>query len=284
MDANTPLDDLGLSSLDRIQLMMDLEQRTGTALSENRSSPVRGTIGDLTRVQPAVAEESLEFPEWNRFHAARWLRHIALPGLILPLARIFAWIAVDGLENLLAVEPPVIFASNHQSHFDEPAILSALPPKWRYRVAPAMAKEFFDAHFHPAGYPWRKRFTSGLNYFLAALVFNAFPLPQRETGAREALRYAGDLASDGNCILIFPEGKRTDAGEILAFQPGVGMLAARLHVPVVPVRIEGLHRILHKSARFPTPGRVRIKFGAQLRLEGDDYATLAKQIEAVGKL
>jgi long-chain acyl-CoA synthetase len=282
IDLNTSLNDLALSSLDRIQLMMELEQRTGTALSESQFASAR-TIGDLTRLQPAVAEEAFDFPdafpEWNRSNPARWLRRIALPGLILPLARIFAWIKADGLENLRAVEPPVIFASNHQSHFDVPAILCALPPHWRYRVAPAMAKEFFEAHFHPANYPRHKRFTNSLNYYLAALVFHAFPLPQREAGAREALRYAGDLASDGNCILIFPEGKRTDAGEILPFQPGVGMLAARLRVPVVPVRIEGLERVLHKSAKFPTPGRARVKFGPPLRLEGDDYAALAKQIE-----
>ncbi len=148
-----------------------------------------------------------------------------------------------------------------------------------------MAKEFFDVHFHPAKYPWHDRFTSGLNYYLSALVFHAFPLPQREAGAREALRYAGDLASDGYCILIFPEGKRTDAGEILPFQPGVGMLAARLRVPVIPVRITGLEHVLHKSAKFPTPGRVSVKFGRPLRFDGDDYAAFATQIEdAVRKL
>ena len=93
------------------------------------------------------------------------------------------------------------------------------------------------------------------------------------------MRYAGDLAADGSCILIFPEGKRTDAGEILEFQPGVGMLASRLHLPVIPVRIEGLERVLHKSAKFPSPGRARVKFGAPLRLEGGDYAALARRIE-----
>ena len=53
-------------------------------------------------------------------------------------------------------------------------------------MAPAMAKEFFDAHFHPGNYPVSKRFTNGLNYLLTCLMFNAFPLPQRESGAREA--------------------------------------------------------------------------------------------------
>lgn len=280
VDANTPLDELALSSLDRIQLMMELEQRTGAAVDESQFAAAR-TVSDLARIKPAAtAPETFAFPEWNRTAPARFLRRIALPGLILPLARLFAWIRVEGLANLRGIEPPVIFASNHQSHFDVPAILWAMPARWRYRTAPAMAKEFFEAHFHPANWPWHNRFTSGLNYFLACLVFNAFPLPQRESGTREALRYAGGLAADGVCILIFPEGKRTTAGELLSFQPGVGMLASRLHLPVVPVRLEGLERVLHKDAKFPTPGRASVKFGPPLHLEGDDYAALAKRVES----
>jgi long-chain acyl-CoA synthetase len=286
IDASTQLDQLGLSSLDRIQLMMELEQRSGKAVDESQFANAR-TIADLTRGEtarvlqpgsPARASD-FDFPEWNRARPARWLRGIVLPGLILPLARVFAWIHVTGLENLRDLMPPVIFASNHQSHLDVPAIFAALPSVWRYRTAPAMSKEFFDAHFHPQRYPWHKRFTNGLNYVLACLLFNTFPLPQRESGAREALRYAGDLAADGTSILIFPEGKRTAAGEVLPFQPGVGMLASRLRLPVVPVRLEGLERVLHKDAKFPTPGRAHVKFGAPLHPEGEDYAAIAQQIE-----
>jgi long-chain acyl-CoA synthetase len=278
--ATTSLDELGLSSLDRIQLMMELEKRTGTAIDESQFAAAH-TISDLARVQPASAvagENEFEFPEWSRGRLARAIRRAALP-LVLPLARLFAWIRVEGLENLRDLEGPVIFASNHQSHFDVPSIYWAMPSRWRYRVAPAMAKEFFDAHFHPARYKPFQRFTNGLNYFLAVLVFNCFPLPQREAGARESLRYGADLAADGYSILIFPEGKRTDKGELLPFQPGVGMLASRLRLPVVPVRLEGLERVLHKDAKFPTPGRAQVKFGPAMHIEGDDYAALAKKVE-----
>ncbi len=151
IDSATSLDDLALSSLDRIQLLMELEQRTGASMDESQFARAR-TVGDLAHLAPAV-QESFSFPEWNRSKASQWLRRIALPGFLLPLARIFAWVKAEGLENVDNLSPPVIFASNHQSHFDVPAILSALPPKWRYRLAPAMAKEFFDAHFHPGNYP-----------------------------------------------------------------------------------------------------------------------------------
>ncbi len=280
ISAASSLDALGLSSLDRIQLLTELERRAGVSLDEEQFANAR-TVGDLVRAQPATAAavDDFDFPEWSRSRPARAVRRVALPGLVLPLARLFAWIRVEGLENLRDVKGPVIFASNHQSHFDVPAILWALPAQWRYRAAPAMSKEFFDAHFHPERHTFGQRFREGLMYYLSVLVFDAFPLPQREAGARAALRYAGDLVSAGYSIIIFPEGKRTDKGEILPFQPGVGMLASRLEVPVVPVRLEGLERVLHKDAKFATPGRARVKFGSPIRFEGDDYAAAARRIE-----
>jgi 1-acyl-sn-glycerol-3-phosphate acyltransferase len=146
-------------------------------------------------------------------------------------------------------------------------------------VAIAASREFFAGHFHPGNFSRRQRFSSGVSFFLASLFFNIFPLPQREAGAMEALRYAGRLLSQGWCVLIFPEGDRTDAGEIHPFQPGVGMMASRLGAQVVPVRLEGLERILHKSWRMARPGRARIKFGAPLTLDGEDYTLLAQNVE-----
>ena len=177
------------------------------------------------------------------------------------------------LANLDGLEPPVIFASNHQSYMDVPAILAALPPKWRYRVAPAMRKEFFHEHFHG------KSFTNSLNYYLSTAFFNAFPIPQREPGALATLRYIGDLANERWCVLIFPEGRMTRQGEIAPFQPGVGMIASKLEIPVVPVCIDGLDQVLHESWRMARPGPVRIAFGRPLHLTGDKYLERAKEVE-----
>src|SRR5204862_2069240 len=138
---------------------------------------------------------------------------------------------------------------------------------------------FFTAHFHPREHPLRARFTNGLNYYLAALFFNAFPLPQREAGARQTLHYIGEVLEDGFSVLIFPEGKRTTTGAIDRFRPGIGMIAARLGAPVVPVRLDGVDRVLPSGARMARPARVRVAFGAPLRLAGDDYEALAKQVE-----
>jgi len=80
-------------------------------------------------------------------------------------------------------------------------------------------------------------------------------------------------------VLIFPEGKRSSTGAIDRFRPGVGMIASRLDVPVVPVRLDNVDRVLSPNARMARPGRVRVAFGAPLRLAGDDYAALARQVE-----
>jgi long-chain acyl-CoA synthetase len=172
-----------------------------------------------------------------------------------------------------------VFAANHQSHFDVPVILAALPGRVRKTVAPAMSKEFFRAHFFPEGQKWRDVFTKRLNYYLAAFFFNAFPLPQREAGARQTLRYIGEITSDGFSVLIFPEGVRSQTGEMTTFLGGIGMIGSRLDLPIVPVRIDGVHQILHVKDRMARPGRVRVAFGAPMRLRGDDYGQLAKQVE-----
>ena len=264
--------------------MVALEDAFQTRLDERAVAEARD-VGQLRKlVEEAAALETMPakpfaFPSWNRSWVARTVRRLSLPTFILPLARAFAWIEADGRERLETIEGPVIFASNHQSYMDTPVILAALPPRWRYRLAPAMAKEFFDAHFFPKEHGRLAWFSNSLSYCLAALVFNAFPLPQREAGARETLRYMGELLEVGFSVLIFPEGHHTETGEIGRFRPGIGMMASRLDVPVVPIRLQGVDRVLHRGWHMARPGKVRAVFGAPMRLTGEDYEALAKQVE-----
>ncbi len=279
----TTLEELGLSSLERVELMIALEDRFQTRLDEGRFSEA-ASVSDLKQLveHPATSaevDEPVDFPSWNRTWPVRIVRRLSLATWILPLARAFAWARIEGREHLDGLEGPVIFASNHQSHMDGPIILAALPGTLRARVAPAMAKEFFKAHFFPEGHTWRQWFTSTVNYYLAAFFFNAFPLPQREAGARQTLAYIGDLTGRGWSVLIFPEGERSTTGNIKTFRGGIGMIASRLDVPVIPVRLDGVDRVLHPSAKMAKPGPVRVAFGAPMRLRGEEYAALAADVE-----
>jgi long-chain acyl-CoA synthetase len=281
----TTLEELGLSSLERVELMVALEDAFETRIDEGAFSEARDVaqlrqLVERAETRDVLPAEPVEFPTWTRSWLARFVRRVNLPLWILPLARAFAWLRIEGREHLLGLDGPVIFASNHQSFMDGPVIMAALPAKWRYRVAPAMAKEMFAAHFFPAKHGRAAWFTNSLNYYLASLFFNAFPLPQREAGARQTLRYIGELLSEGTSVLIFPEGRRSESGAIDAFRPGIGMIASRLNATVVPVRIEGLQDVLRVGWRMARPGRVRVAFGKPLRLAGEDYETLAKTVEA----
>jgi long-chain acyl-CoA synthetase len=284
LSAATTIDELGLSSLERVELMVALEDAFQTRLDEKAFSDARD-VGQLRMLVEGASRgeveplEPLQFPAWNRSLPARIVRRVLVPGFILPLARVFAWVHVDGREHLEGLDSPVIFASNHQSFMDTPVIMAALPLRWRYRLAPAMAKEFFAAHFSPEGHGRMLRLATSLGYYLAALLFDAFPIPQREAGARQTLRYMGEVVENGFSILIFPEGHHTDTGEIDRFRPGIGMIASRLEIPVVPVRLEGVDRVLHRTWHMARPGHVQVTFGAPMRLAGDDYESLARQVE-----
>jgi len=294
----TTLDELGLSSLDRVEMLMALEEAFQVTLDESALGEAR-TLADLASLvrpdaMPAGATadhvrssrsavrssgEPIAFPSWNRSRFAWFLRRISLPTWLLPLARVFVKLDVRGLEHLANINGPVIFAANHQSHMDTPAIFLALPPRWRYKVAPAMAKEFFRAHFYPKEFSRMAWFTNSLNYYLSSMFFNAFPLPQREAGTRQTLRYIGEITGGGYSILIFPEGARHPTGAMERFRPGVAMIGARLDVPVVPVRLDDVDKILDPHWKWPKRGTARVSFGAPRRVSGDNYEALAKQIE-----
>jgi long-chain acyl-CoA synthetase len=153
LGGTTTLEELGLSSLERVELMVALEDRFQTRIDEGRFSEV-SNIGDLkqlvelgTTTEPV--DEPVDFPTWNRRWPVTLIRRLSLATWILPLARVFAHARVEGLQHLDGLSGPVVFASNHQSHMDVPVILSALPGRLRARVAPAMAKEFFKRTSSP---------------------------------------------------------------------------------------------------------------------------------------
>jgi len=283
LDGATSIEGLGLSSLERVELMVALEDQFQTRIDETKFAGAK-TLDDLRKVitaapQEAEVAEPVDFPSWNRAWPVRIVRRISQATWILPLGRIFAWVRVSGLEHIEHLEGPVVFASNHQSHFDVPVILMAMPGRLRAKVAPAALKEFFKAHFFPEDFSSRQVFTNRLNYYLSAFFFNIFPLPQREAGARQTLRYIGEVAGDGYSVLIFPEGVRSDSGDIKPFRGGIGMIGSRLGLPIIPVRIDGADRVLHPRWKWPKPGPVSVTFGTPMRLSGDNYADLAKQVE-----
>src|SRR5207249_2184078 len=116
LSSATTLDELGLSSLDRVELMVALEDAFQTRLDESAFSEAKDlgqlrALVDRASTGESTPAEPVGFPTWNRSWLARATRRVNLPLWILPLARAFAWTRVTGREHLANLEGPVLFAA-----------------------------------------------------------------------------------------------------------------------------------------------------------------------------
>jgi long-chain acyl-CoA synthetase len=266
-------DDLKLDSLGRVELLSALEDQYQIELDEAAITEAT-TIGDVERI---VSERTTEataypYPKWAMCFPMTWLRPIVYHLFLLPLTWIMCRVRVIGVEQLHHVKGPVLFISNHVTDVDAGLIVSALPVRWRLRLAIGMQGERLR--------DWRfgsLRFKVG--YALAAGLFNVFSLP-RESGFRQSFAYAGEAMDHGWSVLIFPEGTETKDGRMQPFRAGIGLLAAELRVPVVPIMLRGLFELKQKRQFFVRPGRVSVTFGEPIEFSAKQTpAEITKVLE-----
>ena len=287
-------EDLGLSSLDRVELMTWMEGQ-GYPVSEDwmaqaltvrdveeavrsRSSSIKEPASErvASAAQGPLAGRPLAGPErsdlrrepsWTVSPWAVILRDFLQRVLVFPLLRYYVKPEFIGLERLRGVTPPVLLVANHQTFFDAALIQRALAWRLRRRLAPAMSGEVFRNH-------------SRFSLLLTRLIFNGYLISENPARAQEALRRAGWLAERGYSTLIFPEGERTQDGRLQRFRPGVGVMAERLGLPVVALRIDGLYEIWPPSNRYPGRGRGRVTIGETFHLQpGETPAAFTRRIE-----
>jgi len=90
--------------------------------------------------------------------------------------------------------------------------------------------------------------------------WNCVPI-NRDRGDLGALRTMLRMLGEGKAVLMFPEGTRSPDGQLQEARAGIGMIAAKAGVKIVPMRIIGTDKALPKGASFPRPAKVTIKFG-----------------------
>src|SRR5947208_2618963 len=156
-------------------------------------------------------------------------------------------VTVVGEERLKEVRGPVLFIANHITMVDAAVILLALPARFQRKLAIAMEGEVLRGWRHPSAEAgWFRRLISLAQYFLVVSLFNVFPLPQK-SGFRKSFGFAGETMDRGYSVLVFPEGARTPDGEMKSFMEGIGLLAKKLSVPIVPAKIEGLYELKKRN-------------------------------------
>ncbi len=152
-------------------------------------------------------------------------------------------------------EGPAIYYANHTSHLDTLVIWSALPAEQRVLTSPAAAEDYWS--------------TSALRRYVANEIFRAVLIP-REGIKRDnnPLDRLSKCLEGGRSILIFPEGTRRTDGEVGPFKSGLYHLARRFpHLPLVPVFLDNLARVLPKGTLLPVPIIVQAHFCAPIHFD-----------------
>ncbi len=141
----------------------------------------------------------------------------------------------------------VLLMSNHVSYLDPIFIGSAVHRSTRYMARSTLFKPGLIRRF--------------------LLSVNAFPV-NRGAPDRRAIRQALKVLEDGDLLFIFPEGTRSVDGTTLGkAQAGVGLIAHKTSVPVVPVFLNGAQNVLPRKAKMPKFAKITVSFGKPLDME-----------------
>jgi long-chain acyl-CoA synthetase len=272
---------LQLSSVERVELLSALEDRYQVDLSETEFAAA-DSVRELERLveQPSGGAAAFHYPRWPQGWAARMVRFAVLNFVARPAMLILAWPRVLGRENVRGLNGPVLVVASHQTYLDPAYVVEALPGRLRRRLAVAMDGERLALmRTPPAGTGFFAGLVGRVNYILITSVFNVFPLPM-VSGFRKSFAFIGDLIDRGWSVLVFPEGELTRDGRISPFRLGIGLLAAGLKVPVVPVRIEGLFERKQRGKRWARPRQIAVSIGAPVRFsDGDRAEEIARELE-----
>ncbi len=274
-------DDLKLDSLGRVELLSALEDQYQIELDEAAITEAT-TIGDIEQIVSRGKSDAVAYPypRWAMRFPTTWIRFLVYHFFVLPITMIMCRVRVNGAERLSKVNGPALLISNHVTDVDAGLILSALPLRWRVRLAIATQGELLrDWRYPTATMPWYMRLKSRVAYVLAAALFNVFSIP-RQSGFRQSFAYAGEAVDKGWGILIFPEGEETKDGQIQPFKAGIGLLASELNLPVIPIRLRGLFELKQRRELFPRPGTVSVTFGDPISFSAEQTAeNIRKELE-----
>ncbi len=262
------INDLKFDSLMRVELVTSIEETLHIIIDES-AIVATTTIKDLESLtqSPRVVKKLPMVVAWPRSWWARQIRRGLQGGLRIATRWLFK-LRVEGEEHLAQVARPVIFMPNHVSLIDPLLVSAALPGVLSVNNAYAAG---YDMLYEV--YRWAATFLE--------LSYNAFPFPRQEgENISAGLRNIGTLLDAGCAVTIFPEGKLSIDGSLQPLKKGAGLIAQVMHVPIIPVKIIGLEKLVPYDKLIPRKrGQVVVRFGKPLMLD-----PLISQEEALAQL
>ncbi len=259
--------DLGLDSMQRIELLTTLEQQLGGDVSEAQLAEIY-SVRDLVDAVLASADRGegqagAAIPAWSTIlgeqvtdpEVLALARHntftevffFLLGRLIYLFALDGFHLKIDGLENLPG-KGPYLICSNHQSYIDPIVLAAALP--WRlFRHTFALGtSEIFG-----------KGFMRRLARWLRVVVLDP------DANLVPAMRAGFFGLTHGRILILYPEGERTNDGKPTVFRKGAAILSIHTQAPIVPVAIEGFYEAWPRHKKLPKFARLQLQFGKPIQ-------------------
>lgn len=280
--------DLGLDSMQRIELLVAVEKELGGDVEESamaeiytvrqlvdaiRESAAAGQTRTSSSQQPAgwksVLQEEPTDPEVLALaRSGRLGEHFLYAGF-QPL-HIFAndrfHLRVSGLEKLPA-HGPYIISSNHQSFLDPVLLASVLPwPVFRHLYAVGTSEIFGSG------------FMRRLARWLRVIVVDP------DANLVSAMRAGAFGLRHGRILILYPEGERSIDGTPRTFKKGAAILSTHLQVPIVPVAIEGFHEAWPRGKRFQKFAPLKIQIGDPIYPPPESEASESAYAELTAQL
>jgi long-chain acyl-CoA synthetase len=257
--------DLGLDSMQRVELLSQMEQQLGGNVEESQLSEIY-TVRDLVDavLQSAASGAGVSgtrttFAGWKAILAenpdANDVISLARPQpisnafwyMVSRLVQVISFdrfdLRVSGIDNLPKAGP-YILCSNHQSYIDPLIMAGILPPTVFDKVFAVGTSEIFGKGFML----WLAR---SLRIVVVDPDANLIP----------AMRAGAFGLRQGRALILYPEGERSIDGNPRVFKKGAAILSIHLQVPIVPVAIEGFYKVWPRNKPFQGFAPLKIKFG-----------------------
>ncbi len=241
--------DLGLDSIDYVELFIFIEQSFGVVINEKIFSSIMNMkeLHEYIQINKKFIKSSeitlkdiLKEPIKEKLIYSPWIM-ILYKTILFPLFKIYFRLEVKGCENI--PKSASVIAPSHQSMLDGFLVEATLP----YKI---LKNSFFLAYKNVFGTTLLKPIADNGQTIL---------IDANENLKRTMQQCALPLKNRSN-LVIFPEGARSRDRKLLEFRPFFAMLSKIYNVPVVPVVIDGSFEALRSGRSFPKPYKIKVTY------------------------
>lgn len=258
--------DLGMDSLDMVELLTYLESTFGIKASEELIIE-NSTVEKLAvYIKENRGENKVEEVNWNEYLNKDIDVELPKSNIVTKIGKAILWIVFklyirvkkEGTENITT--DPVIYAGNHQSFLDAFLFNHVVPTNVLNNVYYlAKVKHFSKGYMKTLG--------ENSNVILVDINKNL----------GEVLQTLAMVLRSGKSVAIFPEGARTRDGKMLEFKKSFAILAKELNIPIVPFGIKGAFEAFPSNSKFPKSSDVEIKFFERIEPKDMSYEEIVEK-------